>query len=516
MRVVCDNCGASYKIPDSKLTREVNKATCRKCGHAIYIRKSGVESASEPVAEASEERTQIKSLQDLERAAAASQEGAGSDSTIPRDEPLAAEPRASGNTIVPDDGRAVVKNEPFTAADRDRPTIAAQPAAPTPIPAAVPAVPPPAPVVAPPVVAPPAVATAPAAAPRPVAPVAPVAAPAAAAARSAPASSAPALSAPSTFDPSSDLTVALVGAVLAIGGVMVLLASSLLPNLWVVAAGGAFLALFGMLMVVLLLLTGGRGARKASVPLAVIGGFLLATIGAVITAVGGYMLSGGESGLTASTTPTPDAAVATMAAPAVPAAPVEPVAPAPVEPVAPAPVEPAPVAAPVEPPPAAVAPVAAAPTPAPTPAPAPAAAPAPAPVARTPAAAPPPERVTPKPAAAPPPRTTAAAATASKPTTTPAATTSSAISLQVVDTMLRSNKGVKTCFINEMRENGGSVPKGVKVKLTIDPSGKVTRASTQGDYSGTPFDSCLGSAIKSISFPPYEGEPVSLTYPFQT
>ncbi len=506
MRVVCDNCGASYKIPDSKLTREVNKATCRKCGHAIYIRKSGVEGASEPVAEASEERTQIKSLQDLERAAAASQEGAGSDSTIPRDEPLAAEPRGSGNTIVPDDGRADAKHEPFTAADRDRPTIAAKPAAPTPIPAAVPNVPPPAPVVAPPVVAP-AVAAAPAAAPRPVAPVAPVAAPPASAARSAPAS-APALSAPSTFDPSSDLTVALVGAVLAIGGVMVLLASSLLPNLWVVAAGGAFLALFGMLMVVLLLLTGGRGARKASVPLAVIGGFLLATIGAVITAVGGYMLSGGESGLTASTTSTPDAAVATMAAPAAPAAPVEPVAPAPIEP--------APVAAPVEPPPAAVAPVAAAPAPTPAPTPAPAPAAAPAPVARTPAAAPPPERVTPKPAAAPPPRTTAPAATASKPAAAPPAATSSAISLQVVDTMLRSNKGVKTCFINEMRDNGGSVPKGVKVKLTIDPSGKVTRASTQGDYSGTPFDSCLGSAIKSISFPPYEGESVSLTYPFQT
>jgi hypothetical protein len=82
--------------------------------------------------------------------------------------------------------------------------------------------------------------------------------------------------------------------------------------------------------------------------------------------------------------------------------------------------------------------------------------------------------------------------------------------------MLRSNKGVKTCFINEMRDNGGSVPKGVKVKLTIDPSGKVTRAATQGEFSGTPFDSCLGSAIKAISFPPYEGDPVSLTYPFQT
>lgn len=41
MRVVCDNCGASYKIPDSKLTREVNRATCRKCGHQIVISRAG-------------------------------------------------------------------------------------------------------------------------------------------------------------------------------------------------------------------------------------------------------------------------------------------------------------------------------------------------------------------------------------------------------------------------------------------------------------------------------------------
>ena len=71
MRVVCDNCGASYKIPDSKLTKEVNKATCRKCGHAIYIRKGGEEVAPPPVAPPpvpNEERTLITSAADLERA----------------------------------------------------------------------------------------------------------------------------------------------------------------------------------------------------------------------------------------------------------------------------------------------------------------------------------------------------------------------------------------------------------------------------------------------------------------
>ena len=39
MRVVCDNCGATYRIPEHKLTKSINKATCRKCGHRMLIRK---------------------------------------------------------------------------------------------------------------------------------------------------------------------------------------------------------------------------------------------------------------------------------------------------------------------------------------------------------------------------------------------------------------------------------------------------------------------------------------------
>ena len=35
MRVVCDNCGAVYKISESKLVKEVNRATCQRCGHKI-------------------------------------------------------------------------------------------------------------------------------------------------------------------------------------------------------------------------------------------------------------------------------------------------------------------------------------------------------------------------------------------------------------------------------------------------------------------------------------------------
>ncbi|GEM_PF-6185242 len=39
MRIVCSNCGTSYRIKDDKLTRKVNRATCRKCKSVILIKK---------------------------------------------------------------------------------------------------------------------------------------------------------------------------------------------------------------------------------------------------------------------------------------------------------------------------------------------------------------------------------------------------------------------------------------------------------------------------------------------
>lgn len=520
MRVVCDNCGASYKIPDSKLTREVNKATCRKCGHAIYIRRSGMDSLNEAPLSPADERTAIKSVADLDRPTAVQHDASGGESTIPRDEPMMAEPapmlRGSGVTILPMDVRGqnggANGHSPFVQADRDRPTIASQPER-------APARPagrslPPSPEIQP--ASQPAPLAGPQHAPQ-RATLPPMPPPAAA------------LAAPATFDPSSDLTVALVGAVFAIAGVLVLVASNLVANAWVGAAG-VFLALAGIIFVVLVLLTGGRGARKASVALATVGALVIAVLGAVMTAAGGWALNGAGTApppppvpvVAAVSAPAPDAAAATMAD------------------VAPAAVADAAVAD------AAVADAAEAPVAAP-PAPAPVAAP-PAPVAATPVSrtTSTPERIPASTSSSSDDARAAAAAKAaadaraaadakaaadarakakadaaakaaaasSAPTTT--ASSGTAISLQVVDVMLRSNKAVKTCFINEMHDNGGSVPKGVKVKLTIDPSGKVSKASTQGDYSGTPFDSCLGSAIKAITFPPYSGDAVSLTYPFQT
>jgi predicted Zn finger-like uncharacterized protein len=57
MKVVCDNCGAVYKIPEHKLVKEVNKATCRKCGHRIMIRRDAPQRDAEP--ESGEEATVI-------------------------------------------------------------------------------------------------------------------------------------------------------------------------------------------------------------------------------------------------------------------------------------------------------------------------------------------------------------------------------------------------------------------------------------------------------------------------
>jgi len=47
MRIVCDSCGAVYKIADDKLVKEVNKATCKRCGHKIIIRKPRAATSNE-------------------------------------------------------------------------------------------------------------------------------------------------------------------------------------------------------------------------------------------------------------------------------------------------------------------------------------------------------------------------------------------------------------------------------------------------------------------------------------
>ena len=95
MRVVCDNCGAVYKIANEKLSKEVNRATCKRCGHKIIIYKPGSRAAEEAAAsqtspvtdEEDEERTVIKSVPELQKMAS-------SQASVPSIGSLTAELRA--------------------------------------------------------------------------------------------------------------------------------------------------------------------------------------------------------------------------------------------------------------------------------------------------------------------------------------------------------------------------------------------------------------------------------------
>jgi len=52
------------------------------------------------------------------------------------------------------------------------------------------------------------------------------------------------------------------------------------------------------------------------------------------------------------------------------------------------------------------------------------------------------------------------------------------------------------------------------VKLTVAPSGKVQKASVSGVFAGTPVGACVEAAVKSASFPPWDGGPQSFGYSY--
>lgn len=54
----------------------------------------------------------------------------------------------------------------------------------------------------------------------------------------------------------------------------------------------------------------------------------------------------------------------------------------------------------------------------------------------------------------------------------------------------------------------------VKIKATVDPSGKVTKADATGEFAGTPTGSCVAAAAKSASFPEWSGAPMTISYGF--
>ena len=52
------------------------------------------------------------------------------------------------------------------------------------------------------------------------------------------------------------------------------------------------------------------------------------------------------------------------------------------------------------------------------------------------------------------------------------------------------------------------------VKLTVAPSGQVQKVTVGGSFAGTPVASCVEAAVKSASFPPWDGGPQTISYSY--
>jgi hypothetical protein len=54
----------------------------------------------------------------------------------------------------------------------------------------------------------------------------------------------------------------------------------------------------------------------------------------------------------------------------------------------------------------------------------------------------------------------------------------------------------------------------VKIKATVDPSGKVTKADATGEFAGTPTGACVAGHVKGTSFASWTGAPMTINYGF--
>jgi predicted Zn finger-like uncharacterized protein len=502
MKVVCDNCRAVYKVPDDKLTKAVNKATCRNCGHRMLIPRP------KPNADP-EERT-------LVTAVAPTPVGApprtGSIPQEASEDIRVGTPIASSRTDAPShtpsdefDGlpdtklAAVAPSEQITARDSQRSTGRSLPPSSTQPPARLPpkkSTPPPAPL------------------------------PSSTGSRRMPPPRTPAPMGarsqgprPAMYDPAGDLNWALLGIAGALVGGFFLAFLSV----WNKGPVGALVMWFGLaltfgggVLTFMILLTGGRGRRPAQTLLSVILGFMVAIVMSstmVATKWGAERVIDVYDIHFSAAVPTGGSAVATTETPAPTLASSSPTQPPTVLPPMTAP--PAREVAEASPPPSpgrAPAPEAAPPRPAPPPPPpssAPTSRPAPPPpppasTART--TGPPPPPVAPEPDFEPPPAP-------APPPPAPKAEGMDTVPMAVIHVMLSTNLEIKKCFVPLLKS--GALPPRVDLKFNIMPAGNATGAKVlQSQFSGTDFEGCLQRAIGTITFPPTTGSGTSITYPF--
>ncbi|MFT4975931.1 MAG: putative Zn finger-like uncharacterized protein [Myxococcota bacterium] len=466
MRVVCDNCGAQYKIPDQKLVKDVNKATCRKCGHRMLIHRPAASMPRTMPRAGDEEGTLITSSEDIARQAA---QQAAAASRVLEEQAYSEEWDDDGPTKVRD-----FEEPDFEDEDDIRPTSPGMMdfnSEPTQTISEPP----------PPVrQRPPQVRSVTPQAPRP--PSAPI----------------PAPIVRGGYDPTADMGWVTLGTLAAIAGAL-LLGANLADNA-IQRFIGVLFSLGGGSVALLILFSGARGGRKANVLLSVALSVILSTSGAVAM----HLLHTGYDAWSGLSAPLP---VAPPRAPDVVPLP-EP------EPIAatdensgaqdlladaPSPEEPTPTAPQPETTPAAPEPVREPTTRAPpteTPGPSTSSRPEPAPEpSALPPRAPEPE---PPPEAAP-----------------PQSTASSVLLPTVIDTMLRNNSTVKTCFQMEYKR-AGTLPSSLPITFKVQSSGRVSAMWTgSSDYKDSSLESCLRSALYEIRFPPFEGPTETKSYTFR-
>lgn len=465
MKVICDNCRAVYKIPDEKLVKPVNKATCRQCGHRMLIPRPRVD--ADP-----DERTLVTAVPPTPAPPPPRSEF----NDDPPTNPLARNPAQTVphgadvdlHTATPAPSKSQRKTP-----NQARQSEATQPT----MPAKVPHTP-----------------------------------------------------GTATHDPAGDMSIAFMGVVVAFFGAVFLAIAPLLPlPAYLTSAFGLMIASGGSLLATLMMLTGARG-RKPAKPLM---SFFIATSLAFVLGLI-PILAGGLSNRTVLPQPATnttarieippeqavDAPKATENTEDASTAPKEePAKPTKKDTAAKEPVAKKDVAATTsssrrsrsdsatkrE---AAVAPYQ--------------------PEKTEPARREVPDDIdelelpddilSEEPAT----RTPEVSATAGRATAPASSGTSSAASstlperpsVSAIDVMVKSNANVKRCFIKEQASKG-TLPPRIDLKFTIRPDGSATRVGIkQVEYAATDLDFCLGSAIKSIRFPPSQ-KGQTLTFPLE-
>lgn len=88
------------------------------------------------------------------------------------------------------------------------------------------------------------------------------------------------------------------------------------------------------------------------------------------------------------------------------------------------------------------------------------------------------------------------------------------IPTSVLDIIIRNNKDVKGCYVQQRSETG-TFPKSIDVMFTLQPHGKVSSAYiASGPYVGSKFEGCIRAAFKGMTFPPFDSnaKPQTLKY----